>query len=172
MTKVKEKLRAVEDVERDLAEVRGRLEEMRAELREVQNRPAPSWDSVGPGTVEDLADAERRRSALPQLVEAGEVREAELDLERTRLLLPATGKEIEAAYEDLQCQEEELKKAQKKRDAAYWRWTEAIERQQDLRGEERRLLREVAERKAAASHSRERLAAPVVRSLWQQGSRA
>lgn len=166
MTKTKEKSRTAETVEQELEEVRSAVAAMRAELGELSRPPQIGWDGVSPETLNQIAEADTKRSALPYAITAGEVGEAELELELLRARRPEAQREIERAYAAWQKAEERAKAAQSKALEARYAHGDAIDRDTDLVREERRLTNELSERKAAATRSSEALGAPIVRSLW------
>jgi hypothetical protein len=168
MSKTKDKPRTIEAAEVALEEVRTRLAGMRSELAELSEPPQIGWDGVSPETLSKIAEADSKRTALPHAMSAGELRELELQREIARLRRPTAARKIQEAYADWQAADEEARRAQEHASAKNHEWLEAIRHNQDLEMEERRLEREIAERKAAANRSREALAAPVVRSVWQQ----
>jgi hypothetical protein len=167
MTKTKEKPR-IETVEAELEEVRARLAEMRSELARLSEPPQIGWDGVSPETLQQIAERDSKRAAIPHAIAAGELRELELQQEIARLRQPAAARKIEDAYAGWQAADEEARRAQERATAKNYEWLGAIQHSQDLEMEERRLEREIAEHKAVANRSRDALAAPVVRSLWQQ----
>jgi hypothetical protein len=169
MTKTKEKARTIETVERELEEVRSAVAAMRSELAELSEPPRVGWDGVSPETLSQISEADSKRSALPAAIEDGERRILELELELVRLQQPGARAKIEEAYADWQADEEEVRQLKERAKAKNYEWLEALQHEQDLQMEERRLAGEIANRKAQAHKSRERLAAPVVRSLWQVG---
>jgi hypothetical protein len=166
--KTKEKPRTTETVERELEEVRSAVARMRSELAELSEPPQIGWDGVSPETLSRVAEADSKRAALPAAIEDGERRILELELELVRLRRPGAKAKIEEVYADWQDEEETASKAAERAREKNHAWLEALRHEKNLMLEERRLTEEIAKHKAQADNSRERLAAPVVRSVWQQ----
>lgn len=170
MTGTKKQRRTAEAAERELEGVLGRLDELRADLREACDARQFSWEGATPEALERIARADGKRAALPIAIDAGEVRELELRLELARLRAPAADEETARRYEAVREADERKRREEEELAAARFAWDDAVGRGRALQAEERRLARELAERKAAAERGRRTLAAPVVRSTWQQAS--
>lgn len=118
MTETRKRTRKTESVE-DLDE---QIQTMEAELVEGYEKPL-TWEEVTSTTAEEIARKEQRRGILPRLIHAAKVRRLELEkLRREQEAAPLLEK-LEATYAAFQEQEDQLRRAREKRDAAHAEWT-------------------------------------------------
>jgi hypothetical protein len=140
MTETRKRTRKTESVE-DLDE---QIQSMEAELVEGYGRSL-TWEEVTSTTAEEIARKEQRRGVLPRLIHAAKVRRAELDkLHREKEAAPLR-EELEATYQAFQEQEDELRKAKEKRDAAHAEWSLTLSALQSAEERTRRTERELQE---------------------------
>jgi chromosome segregation ATPase len=118
MTETKKQGRKAETIE----DLDASIESMETELAEGYGRPL-SWEEVTSTTAEEIARKEGRRGVLPRLIHAAKVRRLELEKLRRQEEAAPLREKLEATYQAFQEQEDELRKAKEKRDAAHAEWT-------------------------------------------------
>jgi hypothetical protein len=118
MTETRKRTRKTESVE-DLDE---QIQTMEAELVEGYEKPL-TWEEVTSTTAEEIARKEQRRGILPRLIHAAKVRRLELEKLRREQEAAPLREKLEATYAAFLEQEDELRKAKEKRDAAHAQWT-------------------------------------------------
>jgi hypothetical protein len=161
MSKTREKASTVETAEVELAEVRSRVAEMRAELTRLSEPPQVGWDGVSPETLQEIGKADSTRAALPHAINAGELRELELQQELARLRDRGGIRRLASCRGATA----ESRGAEQRSEVRLGRCYRPLAGSRDG-GASSRV--EIAEHKAATNRSREALTAPLVRSLWQQ----
>jgi hypothetical protein len=114
MTQTRKRTRKKESVE-DLDE---QIQSMEAELAEGLGKPL-TWEEVTSTTAEEIACKEQRWGVLPRLIHAAKVRRLELEKLRREEEAAPLREKLEATYAAFQEQEDQLRKAQEKRDAAH-----------------------------------------------------
>jgi hypothetical protein len=140
MTETRKRTRKMESVE-DLDE---QIQSMEAELAESYGKPL-TWEEVTSTTAEEIARKEQRRGILPRLIHAAKVRRLEVEkLHREKEAAPLR-KKVEATYAAFQEQEDQLRKAQEKRDAAHAQWTLTLSALQSADERTRRTEKELDE---------------------------
>jgi hypothetical protein len=118
MTETRKRTRKTESVE-DLDE---QIQKMEAELVEGYEKPL-TWEEVTSTTAEEIARKEQRRGILPRLIHAAKVRRLELEKLRREQEAAPLREKLEATYAAFQEQEDQLRRAKEKRDAAHAEWT-------------------------------------------------
>jgi hypothetical protein len=118
MTETRKRTRKTESVE-DLDE---QIQTMEAELVEGYEKPL-TWEEVTSTTAEEIARKEQRRGILPRLIHAAKVRRLELEKLRREQEAAPLREKLEATYAAFQEQEDQLRRAKEKRDAAHAEWT-------------------------------------------------
>jgi len=120
------------------------IQSVEAELEEGYGKPL-TWEEVTSTTAEEIARREQRRGVLPRLIHAAKVRRLELEkLRREQEAAPLRVK-VGATYQAFQEQEEELRKAKEKRDAAHAEWALTLSALQSAEERTRRTEKELGE---------------------------
>jgi hypothetical protein len=145
MTETKKRARKAESAE-DLDQ---QIQEMEAELSEGYGKPL-TWEEVTSTTAQEIARKEQRRSVLPRLIHAAKVKRLELEKDRRDKEAAVLQEKVETTYAALQEQEEKLRTAQEKRDAAHGQWSLALSASQNAIECTRRVYRELRELKEDA----------------------
>jgi hypothetical protein len=121
-----------------------KIQEMEAELAQGYGKPL-TWDEVTTTTAEEIARKEQRRGVLPRLIHAARVRRLELEKERREEEAASLQEKVETTYAAFQEQEDELRKAKEKRDAAHAEWAITLSASQNANERTRRTERELRE---------------------------
>jgi hypothetical protein len=140
MTETKKRTRNTESVE-DLDQ---QIQSMEAELVEGYGKPL-TWEEVTSTTAEEIARKEQRRGILPRLIHAAKVRRLELEKLRREEEAAPLREKLEATYAALQEQENELRRAKEKRDAAHAEWSLTLSALQSAEERTRRTEKELDE---------------------------
>jgi hypothetical protein len=140
MTETRKRTRKMESVE-DLDE---QIQSMEAELVEGYGKPL-TWEEITSTTAEEIARKEQRRGVLPRLIRAAKVRRLELVKLRREEEAGPLREKLEATYQAFQEQEDELRRAKEKRDAAHAEWTLTLSALQSAEERTRRTEKELGE---------------------------
>ena len=96
-------------------------------------------------SVEEMARKEQRRGILPRLIHAAKVRRVELAKKRREEEAAPLREKLEATYAAFQEQEDQLRKAKEKRDAAHAEWSLTLSALQSADERTRRTEKELSE---------------------------
>jgi chromosome segregation ATPase len=140
MTETKKRTRKTESVEVLDEQIQG----MEAELVEGYGKPL-TWEEVTSTTAAEIARKEQRRGILPRLIHAAKVRRLKLEKHRCEEEAAPLREKVEATYQAFQEQEDELRRAKEKRDAAHAEWTSTLSALQSAEGRIQRTERELQE---------------------------
>ena len=140
MTEMRKRSRKIEKVE-DLDE---QIQSMEAELVEDYGKPL-TWEEITSTPVEEIARKEQRRGVLPRLIHAAKVKRLELELLRREEEAAPLREKVQATYAAFQEQEDELRKAKEKRDAAHAEWSLTLSALQSADERTRRTKKELRE---------------------------
>ena len=113
--------KTTDTVEREITELDEKIASMEAELTEEAAAPL-SWDEITSTTTEEIARKEQRRGILPRLIHAAKVKRLELEKRRREEEAAPLREKLESTYAAFQAQEERLRKAKERRDAAQAEW--------------------------------------------------
>ena len=125
------------------------IEAMEAELAAGYGKPL-SWEEVTSTTADEIAKKEQRRGVLPRLIHAARVRRLELEVGRCENEVAPRLIQIEETYASFLEEEEALRCAQEKRDAAHGEWNLALSALQSAEDRTKRTKRELRELKESA----------------------
>ncbi len=140
MTETRKRNRKAETVE----DLDAKIAEMEAELHDGYGEPL-TWEQVTTTTADELARKEQRRGILPRLLHAAKVKRQELEvLRREREAAPLREK-LEASYVAFQEQEEALRQAKERRNAAHTDWVLSLTAVQSADERTKRAERELDE---------------------------
>ena len=117
---------------------------MEAELVGGYGKPL-TWEEITSTTAEEMARKEQRRGILPRLIHAAKVRRVELAKKRREEEAAPLREKLEATYAAFQEQEDQLRKAKEKRDAAHAEWSLTLSALQSADERTRRTEKELSE---------------------------